>query len=954
MADTNIMEPERWRQIESVYQAALERKPETRSAFLVEACKGDQELRREVESLLAQSGSLLSHPPWPNITDKQTRPTLTVGAQLGPYRIQGPLGKGGMGEVYGGIDTRLGRPVAIKVCSHEFSDRFEREARAISALNHPNICTLYDVGPNYLVMEFVEGELLSKIIERGPVPLDKALSYAVQIVDALAAAHAKGVIHRDLKPGNIIITKNGVKVLDFGLAKLSSELKSAGDVETGTVSITRAGAVLGTLYYMAPEQVEAKEADERSDIFSFGVVFYEMITGQRPFSGDTQATALAALLRDQPPPMSQRQPAVPRALERVVRKCLEKKPDDRWQSARDLKPTLELIDLDAPAPGSSSSSVPIPVAAPSRKRWLWPAVGAAALVAAAGLAYTLWPKAHPAARATRFQVTLPENVTFSEYVSVSPDGHKLVFNASGAQSGLWIHDLDTLEWHKLSGTEDGISPFWSPDSRFLGFAVSDQLKKIEVAGGPPQTLCTVPFPVGTGAWSRDGVIVFGNRGIGPLHRVSAAGGVATDLTVVDESRGEVFHALPTFLPDGKHFLYLRGGEPDVAGIYAASLDAKPSEQSRERILATAFAAPYVDGNVFFMREGTLMVQPFDARKLRLIGDPVPVAEHVGTTGSIGIFSVSHTGVLAYRTGVAAAAGAIQPTWFDRLGKVTGTFGQPGPDEGLVLSPDGSLAAGRDATQRSRGDIWLLDFARGVRTRLTFRHSPGSYPVWSPDGTRIIFSAGNLLDTIYEKAASGAGEEKELFKKPGEGTIPTSWSRDGGFLLFTAANVGKNGNDLWVLPLESDRKPVLLLGTEFNEGQGSFSPDMRWVAYTSNESGRAEIYVRPFNASGSSAPSLGEGKWQVSKDGGTGAKWRGDGKEIIFTSPNSTLMAVDVNGSGAAFQMGAPQKLFTLPANTGRDMTADGKRFLLTVSAGQDQNAQTPITVVLNWEADLRK
>jgi Tol biopolymer transport system component len=578
----------------------------------------------------------------------------------------------------------------------------------------------------------------------------------------------------------------------------------------------------------------------------------------------------------------------------------------------------------------------------------------AALLAAMGIAYTLWPKAQPPAHATRFQVTLPDKVTFSEYVSVSPDGRKLVFNATGEQSGLWIHDLNTLEWHKLPGTEDGISPFWSPDSRFLGFAVSDKLKKIEVSGGPPQTLCAISFPVGTGAWSQDGVIVFGSRAVGPLHRISSAGGVATDLTVVDPSRGESFHALPTFLPDGKHVLYLRGGTPEVAGIYAASLDAKPSEQSRERIIGTAFAAPYVDGNLFFMREGTLMVQPFEARKLRLSGDPVPVAEHVGTTGSIGIFSVSPTGVLAYRTGTALAAGSVQPTWFDRQRKATGTFGQPGPDVGMVLSPDATRAAGRDAAVTARGDIWLLDFARGVRTRLTFRQSFGSYPVWSPDGARIIFAAGSRVDSIYEKAASGAGEEKELFSKPREAKVPTSWSRDGRFLLYHTINVPKTGSDVWVLPLEGDRKPVLLLGTDFNETQGSFSPDMRWIAYTSNESSRAQIYVRPFLASGSSAPSLGEGKWQVSKDGGAGAKWRGDGKEITFVGPGNALMAVDVNGSGAAFQMGTPQKLFTLPASTGWDMTADGKRFLLTVSSGQDQGAQTPITVVLNWQAELKK
>jgi eukaryotic-like serine/threonine-protein kinase len=887
---------------------------------------------------------------------------LSPGEQLGHYKIVSMIGKGGMGEVYLGTDTRLGRSVAIKVSSREFNDRFEREARAISQLNHPNICTLHDIGPNYLVMEYIEGDLLSKIIEQGPLPLDKALSYAVQIVDALSAAHAKGVIHRDLKPGNIIITRNGVKVLDFGLAKLSSEKvsgESAANIETVTEPITRAGAILGTLYYMAPEQVEGKEADERSDIFSFGVVFYEMITGHRPFNGDTQAAVLAALMKDQPPPMSQWQPAVPRQLERVVRKCLEKKPDDRWQSARDLKPTLELIDLDAPpsSMSSASASVPIPVQR-QRKGWLWPAVAVVVLMAAAA-AWALWLKPAPPARATRFQVTLPDNVDFSEFVSVSPDGHKLVFNATGAQSGLWIRDLDTLEWRRLTGTEGGASPFWSPDSRFLGFGVGNQLKKIEVAGGPPQTLCTSKGIVGSGAWSRDGVIVFGSRvgnGGAPLQRVSAAGGVPADVTALDTTRGERLHSLPTFLPDGKHFLYLRAVSANVGGIYVGSLDTKPAEQSREPILNSPFAAPYVDGNVFFMREGTLMVQPFDAGKLQLRGEPVPVAEHVATTGLIGIFSVSPTGVLAYRAGANTAGGSLQPTWFDRQGKATGTFGQAGPNVGLVLSPDATRAAGRDAGQRMPGDIWLLDFARGVRTRLTFRQSLGSFPVWSPDGSRIIFAAGDVLDTLYEKAANGAGDEKELLKKPGEVKLPTSWSGDGRFLLYYAANTPNTGFDLWVLPLEGDRKPVSLLGTQFNEGGGSFSPDQRWIAYVSNESGRNEIYVRPFVHSGSSGPSLGEGKWQVSKDGAAAEtpRWRNDGKEIIFEGPNNSVMAVDVNGSGAAFQMSTPQQLFVAPANTGLDVTADGKRFLLTVAPGRgQQTSTTPITVVLNWQADLK-
>jgi Tol biopolymer transport system component len=581
---------------------------------------------------------------------------------------------------------------------------------------------------------------------------------------------------------------------------------------------------------------------------------------------------------------------------------------------------------------------------------------AALLAIAAVAAWAFWPKPAAPARATRFQVTLPENVNFSEYVSVSPDGHKLVFNATGAQSGLWIHDLDTLEWRKLPGTEEGRSPFWSPDSRFLGYGVGNDLKKVEITGGPPQTLCTISQPAGTGSWSKDGVIVFGPyRTAGPIRRVSSSGGVPTELT---ELSGRLrANYLPAFLPDGRHFLYLAVGSPDVTGIYAGSLDAQPSGQSRERILAATLAATYVEGNLFFMREGTLMAQPFDAGKLQLRGEPVPVAEHVATTGAIGIFSVSKAGVVAYRSG-ANNPGGLQTTWFDRQGKVVGTFGEPGPDRGLRLSPDATHAAGRDADQAANGDIWLLDFARGVRTRLTFRQSAGSYPVWSPDGSRVIFGAGTSpAGTLYEKAAGGAGEEKELLSKTSETKVPTSWSQDGRFLLYHTLNTPKTGVDLWALPLEGDRKPALLLGTQFDEGLAGFSPDGRWVAYISTESGRNEVYVRPFVPSGPSGSSLGDGKWQVSRDGVEGPaipKWRSDGKEILFMGPGGRIMAVDVNGSSAAFQMGTPKQLFVAPPRSGWDVTADGMRFLMAVTPGQSQNAQTPITVVLNWHADLKK
>jgi len=589
------------------------------------------------------------------------------------------------------------------------------------------------------------------------------------------------------------------------------------------------------------------------------------------------------------------------------------------------------------------------VAPAARKGWLWAAIVAVFAVIAAVAVWALWPEAPT--RTTRFQVTMPENVQFDEYISISPDGHKLVFNASGEQSGLWVHDLDTLEWRRLSGTEGGRSPFWSPDSKYLGFAVGNQLKKIDATGGPPQTLCTSTYQVGSGTWSRDGVIVFASYGTGILQRVSSAGGIPVALTTWTGIQ-------PSFLPDGKHFVYVNQTGPQGSGVYAGSLDAKPTEQSQERIVETRVGARLVAGNLFFLREGTLMVQGLDAAKLQLRGEPVPVVEHVGTAVNTGLFSVSPTGVLVYRTGGLGAAAGFQPTWFDRQGKATGTVGQPGPDQGLVLSPDATRAAGRDTTTGSNGDIWLLDFARGVRTRFTFRQSYGSYPVWSPDGSRIIFAAGNAMDTIYEKAASGAGDEKELFKKPGEVKFPSSWSRDGRFLLFETANVPKTGRDLWVLPLERDRKAVLLLGTDFNEGLGSFSPDERWIAYVSNESGRNEVYVRPFVSSGSSGPSLGEGKWQVSKDGAAASipKWRNDSKEIVFVGLNlgGSVMAVDVSGTGAAFQMGTPRQLFQAPARTGLDVTADGKRFLMTVSPGQGQRTSTPITVVLNWQADLKK
>jgi eukaryotic-like serine/threonine-protein kinase len=873
--------------------------------------------------------------------------SISVGDRLGPYEIVEPIGQGGMGQVWKARDTRLNRFVAIKTSHKRFSERFEREAQAIAALNHPHVCSLYDVGPDYLVMEYVEGKPL-----KGPLPLDQALQYASQICDALDAAHRKGIVHRDLKPGNILLGKNGVKVLDFGLAKI--EHSPAPDGATQTMPLTGDGSILGTLQYMSPEQIEGKEADARSDIFAFGLVLYELIGGKRAFTGSSQASLIASILKEQPRPLQELQPLAPPGIDRVVQTCLEKDPDKRWQSAREIKHALEWMAQAAPPAASTAE-------APAKTSRLWQ--GATVLMALIALllgAWTLWPKAKPPEQVSRFQVPLPPNVAFSQYVSLSPDGRKLVFNSTGEHAGLWIRDLDSLEWHELPDTEGAISPFWSPDSRFLGFSAGNQLKKIDIAGGPAQTLCELSgITPGSGAWNRDGVIIFGGRGSGPLWKVSEAGGVPTPVTTIDSAHGDAFDALPTFMPDGKHFIYLRRGSPEVNGMYAGSLDAKPGEQSRKRILAGQYAATYANGYLFFMRESTLMAQPFDAGKLELEGEPVPVAQQVATTQAIGVFSASSSGVLAYLPGI--QGGLYQLTWFDRGGKILGTAGQQNADQNIRLSLDGTRGVVRDAPENGQGDLWTLDFARGVRTRFTFRQSGGSGAVWSPDGNRIAFAAGTTLDTLFEKASSGAGDEKELLKEPGKIHLPTDWSHDGRFLLYDVVNTPQTGRDMWVLPLTgpggAPGKPVLLLSTKFAEGDGVFSPDTHWIAYASSESGRAEVYVRPFLGAGpSGVPALGEGKWQISKDGGTQPRWRAGGKEIIFQAPpaGTSKMAVEVKANGAAFEAGVPQQLFQAPLDAGWDVTADGKRFLLDAVPRVQQSGQQPITLVLNWPALLKK
>lgn len=872
--------------------------------------------------------------------DRKNGP-LQRGTKLGPYTIIELIGAGGMGSVWKAEDTRLHRLVAIKACDQRFSERFEREARAIAALNHPHVCSLYDVGPDYLVMEYVEGEPL-----HGPLPLDRALAVADQILDALDAAHRKGIVHRDLKPANILLARNGVKVLDFGLAKLSRDRAPPGATQTAldVSSLTAEGSILGTLLYMSPEQIEGQEADARSDIFSFGVVLYELISGKRPFSGKSQASLIASILREQPQRLHELEPLTPADIDGVVQTCLEKDPENRWQSAREVKHALRWI---------SAQTLSARTAAKPPRYWQGLAA-ALALVAMAILGWLSWPKAPDPS--SRFDLVLPENVLPGNSIAVSPDGRNIVLETG--QSGLWIRSFDALEWRRLPGTEGAVGPFWSPDGRSLAFAATNQLKRLDVAGGPPETLSTFSTDVrGSGTWSRDGVILVGSWGGGaggPVWKVSASGGTATAVTQVDTSTGEFYHTWPTFLPDGKHFLYFRSGPPETAGIYSGSLDAKPEEQSRERVLASPFPAAYANGYLFFLRQTTLLAQAFDTSRLELLEAPSVVAEGVGTTWfGTGLFSISPGGALAYRAVVRGES--TQLSWIDRQGTTVGTFGPPGTDGGFSLSPDGSRAVVKDAGMGLAGDLWTLDFSSERRTRLTFRRDVYARGIWSPDGARIAYPAGNLGDTLYEKSSSGVGDEKELLKEPGLRHQPTSWSADGRFLLYEVENAPGTGYDVWVLPLEGDREPVRLLGETYNEWAAVFSPDMRWIAYASLEAGGnvVHVYVRPFRVSETGVPSLGESKWQVSKDFGNYPIWRDPQEIVLRTIPlGVAFFAVSVKTSATAFESGDPERLFALP-HSWLDMTPDGQRFLVTVPTAQS-SAPAPITMVLNWPSLMSK
>lgn len=860
--------------------------------------------------------------------------SLAAGERLGPYEILAPVGAGGMGEVYRARDTRLDRIVAIKVSKTEFSERFEREARAIATLNHSHICQLYDVGPNYLVMEYIEGAPL-----KGPLPLGQTLKYAAEICDAMDAAHKKNITHRDLKPANVLVTKVGVKLLDFGLAKVGTPLQATEG--TLTIALTGKGEILGTFQYMSPEQINGQEAGPESDIFSFGLVLYEMLTGKRAFEGSTPASVIAAILERPAPSVAD---VAPPALDRLLKRCLEKDPENRWQSARDLKAELEWI-------GKEPETAPLAPNGASRSRLgkmsrFGEVAWGVAVVALALAAWGWWRATRPVEepRVLKMSLLPPEkSALLGDIPAVSPDGQRVAFAASlEGKASLWVRDLGSLEARALPGTEGASLPFWSPDSRFLGFFANGKLKKTEVAGGPVQTLCDAPAGRG-GTWNRNDVIVFAPELLGGLFRVPAAGGTPVPVTALSEQ--EPWDRYPCFLPDGRHFIYDAYDQSRKAYIvYVADLESK----TRRALMPAASNVVYAwPGYLLFLRDLTLMAQPFDAAKLQTTGDAVPVAEHIGYTAIDvrAFFSSSQNGVLAYHSsGALGMAINSQLTWFDRFGKVTGTIGAPGGLTGAAISPNGnSVATSRLDPQTGVFDIWLYDLARGTNSRFTSNSPYNTNPVWSPDGSHVAFFDGTFVN---QRTTNGAGQD-EILDRSTRLKTSVDWSKDGRYIIEQARADSKTGSDIWVLPLFGDKKPFPYLQTNANEASAKLSPNGQWLAYQSDESKRNEIYVTSFPQPG--------GKLQISTSGGSFPVWSRDGKELFYVSADGKMTAVAVK-TGPKFDAGVPKPLFEVRTDLAAfgsvyDVSNDG-RFLIPVPV--DQGATTPITVVVNWQAGLKK
>lgn len=883
--------------------------------------------------------------------------SLRPGTRLGPYEITAPIGSGGMGEVYRASDTRLSRDVAIKVLPAEFAKdaqlraRFEREARAISSLNHPNICMLFDVGSqhdvDYLVMEYLDGEPLTERLARGQMPIADVLRYSIEIADALDKAHRTGIIHRDLKPGNVILTRAGAKLLDFGLAKaMNAALVASISPQSSTAvhledQITAEGVLVGTFCYMAPELIEYGQADARSDIFAFGCLMYEMLTGRRAFSSASRAGTIAQIIAGDPTAIATLRPMVPMALDRVIRTCLAKNPDDRFQTAHDVMLALHWIRDE-----QSSPSAPIPLARARRRVWGERTAWALALLVAIGAAIgvAIWSKREmdSLARPLTASIVPPRGLRFvftGDYAGspvLSPDGRRVAFVAVSpdGQRTLWVRALDSADPHVIDNSDDAMFPFWSPDSHFLAFFAHGKLKTVDAGGGVPTVIADAPNARG-GTWGDENVIVYTPETRAGLYRVAANGGVPVALTT--PSGGMTTHRWPLFLPGGKSFLYLAANH-DLPDSPATALHVRSLDGKSDRVVTHTLAnVAYVDGKLLMLRESALVAQPFDVAQGVLTGAPSIVAQNVHFDSSTwhGVFDA------AGRTLIYQAGGSIAGThliWFGHDGTSLGALADVARYYDLKLSPDGHRLV-TNAGEPTRAAIWIVDIARNVRTRLTFEGSMNEAPVWSADGSEIIYAARDTpaeRAAIYRRRADGNGPRQLVARLDGDAD-PGAVSADGHWVvatLWTRPGVSQ----LWAVPLVPGDNAHPLLGGALGTRDPRISPDGRWLAYTSSESGRDEIYVVPFVGGG--------GKWQVTTAGGHSSRWSPDGSHIDYLTSDNILTEVDVK-SGGGFEIGAARALFRLDVNpvssSDYDLTADGR-----VIANGGEADPTPLTLVANW------
>jgi serine/threonine protein kinase/Tol biopolymer transport system component len=896
---------------------------------------------------------------------------LSPGTRLGPHEIIAPLGAGGMGEVYRARDTRLGREVAIKVlpqhlsASPEVRARFEREARTVSGLNHPHICTLFDVGregsTDYLVMELIEGETLGERLAKGALPTPDVLRIGTEIADALDKAHRAGIVHRDLKPGNIMLTKSGAKLMDFGLARatgLVNPSSSGASIATLTQSptvaqpLTAEGSIVGTFQYMSPEQLEGKEADERSDLWALGCVIYEMATGKRAFEGKSQASLITSIMGSEPAPISQVAPMAPPGLDRVVRACLAKDPADRLQSAHDLK--LQLVWI---AEGGSQASFPTPAATRrrSRERLAWGvAVVLALLGGAVARQATMKPDDHDlvmrttigAPRGARLEITGDD----AGPPALSPDGTMLVFSALGGGAGkrLWLRRLDELAARPLPGTDDASYPFWSPDSRSIGFFSPSKLKRLDLEQGSVITVSDSVDAARGGAWSRDGVIIFAPKFFTGLFEIPASGGPHRAVTVLD-SLSETTHRFPQFMPDGRHFIYLsanhRDPEGNTSGIYYASLDGG----ERRRLITSKSNAVYARGFLLFVRDSTLMAQEFDAASGTTKGDPRATREVVQLDRSTwnATITATESGMLVY--GLGGRAGNNRIALFDRSGVRLSNLTSFGNILNIDLAPDDRRVM-FEWQQGPLADIWIIDATTGTKSRITTNLDDETSPLWLPDGKRVAFAgrrAGRYR--IFFKRADGSGEETQFLENPTDDVWPVAASSDGLWLAFgKGVASGTAHGSLCITPLREGGTPRVLIPTSDGFQGARFSPDGKWLAFAATVSGRVEVYVSPL-------PSSGEGlsaRWQVSGNGGDRPRWRGDGRELYYVRLDGTIMAVSVNGAGTEFRVDGEKPLFQVFQRIMMetiDVTGNGERFVINTLGGDEGE---PLAVVTNWLGTL--